>query len=136
MAGRSRPGGAHLRGAHAELHQLQRVLPATPASARLARVTARVACRAWRVPDAGEVCALVASELVTTVLAAGARGQLVLRVGMTPRRLRVEVHDPSGRLGPGSTPPDWSPEVLQAATVRSGTDAWGSASRLWAEIPL
>jgi hypothetical protein len=79
---------------------------------------------------------LVASEPVTTVLAAGARGQLVLRVLMTPRRPRLEVHDPSGRLGPGVPPPDWSPDVLQAVAVRCGLEPSASGAQLWAEIPL
>ena len=134
--GRGRGGGAHLRGTTRELHQLQRLLPATPASARLARVTARVACRAWRVPGAADVGVLVASELVTTVLASGARGQLVLRILMTPRRLRLEVHDPSGRLQPTDRGAAWSADVLEAAAVRSGIEPYGSGAHAWAEIPL
>ena len=128
-----RPGGPHLRGAAQEQHVLQRALPATAASARLARVTARVACRAWRVPDAGDSAVVVASELVNLALARPAQERLTLRVLMTPRRLRLEVHAPAPPLGDGSTD-DMAAHLLGALCARWGQGAGGSG--VWAEIPL
>lgn len=95
-----RPGGPDLRGTEHELHVLERALPATPASTALARMTARVACRAWRVPHVADDAVLLASELVTAAVRATVAFRVVLRVRMTPRRLRIEVYDPSGLLVP------------------------------------
>lgn len=135
-----RPGGPHLRGRPAERHLLQRPLPAVAASARLARVTARAACRAWRVPDAGDAAALVASELVATALRHQSRGALTLRVLMTPRRLRLEVHDPSGRLTADPVADHHegccSAQVVAAASVRWGVEPYGSGTQIYAELPL
>jgi hypothetical protein len=134
-----RRGGPHLRGSGVELHRLQRPLPAVPASARLARVTARVACRAWRVPEAGEVAALVASELVATALSHEPKGQLTLRVLMTPRRLRLELHAPTLEL-----PLDLATghddlvtvRVLEGTSTRWGVEPHGAGIQLYAEIAL
>jgi hypothetical protein len=134
-----RPGGPHLRGAVVELHRLQRPLPAVPASARLARVTARVACRAWRIPDAGEVAAQVASELVARALTHAPKGQLTLRVLMTPRRLRLELHVPSLELPPESATGHADPvsvQVLEGTSTRWGMEAHGEGTQLYAEIAL
>lgn len=134
-----RRGGPHLRGAVAERHALQRHLPALPASARLARITARVACRAWRVPDAADSAALVASELVTAALRHVPRGRLTLRVLMTPRRLRIEVHEPNGAIPPQLTgDPDArrSTQVIDACSARWGVEPRVSGPLLFAELPL
>lgn len=136
----TRDGGPHLRGAVREWHVLQRALPATPASVRLARMTVQVACRAWRVPAAQEPAALVVSELVTTTLRRAGPGVLTLRVAMTPRRLRLQVHDPSG-----GTPPDvgapGGADAVAAAVIAAEAVRWGVAdalpgTELWAEIAL
>lgn len=127
----ARPGGPHLRGTPVEHHVLQRPLPAVAASARLARVTARAACRAWRVPDAGDSAALVASELVGLALQQQAREQLTLRVLMTPRRLRLELHDGSDRLsGAAAT------TLLQATCVRCGVEELAQGAQLFGELAL
>lgn len=135
----ARPGGPHLRGSAVELHRLQRPLPAVPASARLARVTAGVACRAWRIPEAGEVAAQVASELVTAALSHTPRGQLILRVLMTPRRLRLELHAPFIDVpldlptpGADST----NVQVLDGTSTRWGVEPYGEGTQLFAEIAL
>ena len=135
----ARPGGPHLRGAANEHHVLQRALPATPASARLARVTARVACRAWRVPEAGDSAVVVASELVNVALRSSARDRLTLRVAMTPRRLRLEVHDTAPRP-PVPIAAGIAPEAAVTADLLSGLCArWGETAGgagVWAEIAL
>ena len=136
----TRTGGPHLRGDVQEWHVLQRALPATPASVRLARMTARVACRAWRVPAAQESAALVASELVTTVLRSATAGVLTLRVLMTPRRLRLEVHDASDGLppdlgSPGAEDSD-SLAVVAAEAVRWGVERRRPGVVLWAELAV
>lgn len=135
-----RPGGPHLRGRGTERHLLQRPLPAVAASARLARVTARAACRAWRVPAAGDAAALVASELVATALQHRSRGALTLRVLMTPRRLRIELHDPSGRLTADPLADHHedccSAQVVAALTVRWGVETFGGGTQLYAELAL
>ena len=127
-----------MRGQVQEWHQIQRALPASPVSVRLARMTARVACRAWRVPEAEETAALVASELVTVVLRHAEPGQLTLRVRMTPRRLRLEVRHPHGGLpadlGDPGTADATALTILTASTVRWGVAPTGS--ELWAEIAL
>ncbi|HVM26959.1 MAG TPA: hypothetical protein VM433_04710 [Mycobacteriales bacterium] len=135
-----RPGSPAQRGTVQEWHVLQRALPATPVAARLARMTARVACRAWRVPAAEEPAALVVSELVTTVLRRTETTTLSLRVLMTPRRLRLEVHDPSGRLpedlgAPGTDDVD-ALAVVAATAVRWGAERRAAGAQLWAEIAL
>jgi hypothetical protein len=136
----TRPGGPGQRGDVQEWHVLQRALPRASASARLARMTARVACRAWRAPGVEESAALVAAELVTTVLRHAAHGPLSLRVRMTPRRLRLEVHDPSGRLPSclaGSGGEDAaSVAVVAAAARRWGVECHRPGAQLWAEIAL
>lgn len=119
---------------------LQRVLPATAASARLARMTARVACRAWRLPDAEETAALVVSELVTTAVRHAREGVLTVRVRMTPRRLRLEVHEPGGGLpadlgAPGSRDAD-AIAVVSAESARWGRDGATPGVVLWAELAL
>lgn len=134
----TRTGDPALRGSTQEWHVLQRALPATPASARLARVTARVACRAWRVPHVQDAAALVASELVTTVLRHTGQGAFTLRVLMTPRRLRLEVHDPSGRLPRALDGDDdaASTAVVAATSLRWGVDRHHPGAQLWAELAL
>jgi anti-sigma regulatory factor (Ser/Thr protein kinase) len=136
----TRTGQVHQRGEVEEWHVLQRVLPHTPASVRLARVTTRVACRAWRVPAIEERAVLVASELTTTALEHAGPGQLTLRVRMTPRRFRVEVHDPSGLVPRGladpTTEPSPSAAVLDASTTRWGVECRRAGAELWAEIAL
>ena len=130
-----RAGGPHLRGSVHEWHVLQRTLPRTPASARLARVTARVACRAWRVPALEETAALVASELVALVLRHPGSGVLTLRVLMTPRRLRLEVHDPSGRVPPDVVDgDDTAVAVIAGSTARWGVECHVPGAQVWAEI--
>lgn len=122
-----------------ELHVLQRPLPAVAASARLARVTVGAACRAWRIPDAGEPAALVASELIATAVQCGSRGQLTLRLLMSPDRLRLELHDPSGRVAPGPGDPDepsWPLEVVAASCRDWGVEPLGGGTQLFAELSL
>lgn len=132
-----RLGGPHLRGSVHEWHVLQRSLPRTPASARLARVTARVASRAWRVPAVEEAAALVASELVTLVLRHDGRGLLTLRVLMTPRRFRLEVHDPVGGVRADVVDTD-DPgvAVLTASADRWGVECHLPGAELWAELAI
>jgi hypothetical protein len=145
----TRPGGPQLRGAVQEWHVLQRSLPVAPASVRLARMTARVACRAWRAPAAEEAAALVVSELVTVVVRhvapppgthhRGAAHLLSVRVLMTPRRLRLEVHDPSGAVPPdvGATVDDARAlAVVTGACVRWGVECRTPGAQLWAEIAV
>jgi hypothetical protein len=136
---RTRAGGPQQRGDVREWHVLQRSLPLMPGSVRLARMTARVACRAWRAPAVEETAALAASEMVTTTLRHAGPGQLTLRVLMTPRRLRLEVHDPSGRL-PCDLGDDLasaaSVAVLDASTVRWGVACQLPGAQMWAEIAL
>jgi anti-sigma regulatory factor (Ser/Thr protein kinase) len=118
---------------------LQRVLPATPASVRLARMTARVACRAWRAPELEEPAALVASELVTTVVRHATGGVVTVRVRMTPRRLRIEVHDPSGQVPDDvetGTPDADAESVVEAESARWGRERAHPGVLLWAELPL
>jgi hypothetical protein len=134
-----RRGGPHLRGSGVELHRLQRPLPAVPASARLARVTAQVACRAWRIPDSGELAAQVASELVAAALRHTSRGQLVLRVLMTPRRLRLELHAPSNDIPldlPTRSADSPNVQLLAATSTRWGVEPQGEGMQLFAEIAL
>ena len=136
---RSRPGGPHLRGCVVEQHRLSRPLPAVRASARLARMTARVACRAWRVPQAAESAALVASELVAAAVEHAPRGQLTLQVLMTPRRLRIELHDPSGVLPwqlENDEDTDLRLQLVAGTSVRWGADRCGAGTRVFAELPL
>lgn len=132
----SRPGSEGGRGRVDEWHVLQRSLPVTAASARLARVTVGVACRAWRVPSLQEPAVLVASELVTTALRHAPPGLLTLRVLMTPRRLRVEVHDPSGSvpLHPRSEEDGRALAVVADASVRCGVELRLPGVQLWAEL--
>lgn len=132
-----RPGGPHLRGEGRDLRRLQRVLPATPASAWVARVTARVACRAWRVPEIADTAVLVASELVTIAIRHAGSGRVLLRVLMTPRRVRLEVHDASGQL-PTEMPhgDECSLQLVEAVTARCGVEAQGAGTQVWAEIGL
>lgn len=136
----SRPGGPHLRRRGSELRLLQRPLPAVPASVRLARVTARVACRAWRVPDVADAAALVAAEMLAVALQQQSRGLLTLRVLMTPRRLRLELHDPSGRLhadlDPAADEPSRRTQVLAAVCVRWGVEPHGGGTQLFVELAL
>lgn len=135
----TRPGGEHLRGTAADIRRLQRPLPAVAASARLARMTARAACRAWRVPEAGDAAALLASELVTTALQHESRGQLTLRMLLSPRRLRLELHDPSGRLSAdpvGEHEACCSVRVVAGTSVRWGVEPHGGGRQLWAELAL
>lgn len=134
----TRTGDPAMRGTVQEWHVLQRVLPATPRSARLARVTAQVACRAWRVPHLQERAALLASELVTTVLRHTGPGALTVRVLMTPRRLRVEVHDPSGLLPRGLDADEdaTSTAVVAATSIRWGVDCHRPGAQIWAELPV
>ena len=140
MTTATRTGGPHLRGEVREWHVLQRALPATPASVRLGRMTARVACRAWRVPAVQESAALVTSELVTTVLRSASTGVLTLRVLMTPRRLRLEVHDPSGSVptdvGRPGTPDADSLAVVASEVIRWGVEGYRPGTVLWAELAL
>ncbi len=118
---------------------LQRSLPATPASVRLGRMTARVACRAWRVPALEESAALVVSELLTTVLAYSDGNRITLRVRMTPRRLRIELHDPRSSL-----PADLAASerdapavaVVEASSIRWGLDHVAGGCEVWAELAL
>jgi hypothetical protein len=117
----TRTGNPAMRGLVQEWHVLQRALPATPASARLARMTA-----------------LVASELVTTVLRHAGPRTITLRVLMTPRRLRLEVHDPSGRL---SHALDGERDAASLAVVAASASRWGvdgraAGAQVWAEIPV
>jgi len=130
-----RPGGPHLRGSVHEWHVLQRPLPRTPAAARLARVTARVATRAWRVPALEEAAAAVASELVGLVLRRDGAGVLTLRVLMTPRRLRLEVHDPTGGVHADVDDDDPAVALLAAYSARWGVDCHLPGAQLWAELP-
>jgi serine/threonine-protein kinase RsbW len=136
----TRTGQAHQRGQVEEWNVLQRTLPHTAASVRLARVTTRVACRAWRVPAVEETAVLVASELTTAALEHAGPGPLTLRVRMTPRRFRLELHDPSGLLPPGLADPVDEPSpsaaVLDASTTRWGVELRHPGAELWAELAL
>jgi hypothetical protein len=134
-----RPGGPELRGRSAEQHRLERSLPPVAASVRLARMTVRVACRAWRVPDAGDPAVLLASELVTEALRSRSSGALVLRVLMTPRRMRIEVHDRSASLT-GALPDGWQDEcrrqLLDAESTRWGVEPTPAGTQAYAELAL
>lgn len=77
--------------------ELQRALPANPASAATARRLTEDALRAWRQGDLVEVVTLLVSELVTNaVLHAGSA--IDLRVRSNGGRVRVEVGDGSAVL--------------------------------------
>ncbi|MFP5219408.1 MAG: hypothetical protein ACLGIG_06660 [Actinomycetes bacterium] len=119
-----------------EWHVLQRALPRTPAAARLARVTARVACRAWRVPALEEAAAVVSSELVGLVLRRDGTGAITFRVLMTPRRLRLEVHDPTGGVPVDTAGAETAVALVDAYTVRWGVESHLPGAQLWAELPV
>lgn len=112
-----RPGGPDLGGTRGELHVLVRVLPAVPASTvlALARMSARVACRAWRVPHVADDAVLLASELVTAA-----------------------VRAPFDRDRPDRAPFERVPmdrvqqEVVRAITCRGGVGPSGPDSQAWA----
>lgn len=147
MTTATRPGGPHLRGRVEEWHVMQRALPRGTAAPRFARVATRVACRAWRVTAVEEPAVLVASELATVALRHAGPAPLLVRVLMTPRRLRLEVL--GARLptaladvmltradaGAGDSAGD---EHGVSAVVLSGTCCrWGvDDDRLWAELAL
>jgi hypothetical protein len=133
----TRTGGPKQRGSVQDWHVLQRSLPNRPVSEHLARMTVRVACRAWRVPHAEESAALLAAELVSLVVRHAGPGMFTIRVSMTPRRLRLEVHDPSGALPPDLERSD--PDAV--AVIRASSHRWGRANQtagaqVWAELAL
>ncbi len=119
---------------------VERTLPVTPGAARLARATAQVACRVWRI-SACEVAVLAVSELVGNAVRHGGGGRLTLRLFMTPRRLRLEVID-SGEGTPAvrKPPPDaesgrglW---IISELSTRWGVEPAPPGKCIWVEVAL
>lgn len=142
MTTAARVGGPHLRGSElAHERVVERTLPITPGAARLARATAKVACRAWSVSSACEVVTLAVSELVGNAVRHGGSGRLTLRLSMTPRRLRLEVVD----SGPGTpvvrTPPVDAESgrglwLISELSTRWGVEPEPPGKRIWVEVAL
>ena len=141
MTSPARAGGPHMRGGLRDERVVERVLPVAPTAARLARGTAQLACRAWRVSSACEVAALAVSELVGNAVRHGGSGRLTLRLSMTPRRLRLEVIDSSPGTPVVRQPPRdaengrglWM--VAELAT-RWGVEPTPGGKSVWVEIAL
>ena len=120
---------------------VERTLTATPTAAALARATAKVACRAWRIPSACEVAVLAVSELVGNAARHGGSGRLTLRLSMTPRRLRLEVVDATAGIPTVRRPgPDaesgrglW---LISELSTRWGVEPTGAGKRIWVEVAL
>jgi len=140
-----RLGSPAQRGRGADERVVERVLPATANAARLARVTVQVACSSWRVPEVCEVAVLAVSELVGNAVrhSPDGGGTLTLRLSMTPRRLRVEVVDPSP--GPGrptvKRPPADAESgrglwLVSELATRWGVEPDGAGTRVWVEVAL
>ena len=128
MTSAARVGGPHLRGSQLPHERVvERTLPVSPGAARLARATAQVACRTWRISSACEVAVLAVSELVGNAVRHGGSGRLTLRLSMTPRRLRLEVRGTSsqGRTRISSRSP----------TVRTSYDVCGEVAGPRATLP-
>ena len=130
-----------MRGRLEDERVVERTLPVSPGSARLARATAQVACRAWRISPACEDAALAVSELVGNAVRHGGSGRLTLRLAMTPRRLRLEVTDDSaGSPALRMPPPDaesgrglW---LVASVATRWGVEPAPPGKRIWVEIAL
>jgi hypothetical protein len=138
-----RVGSPAQRGAGASERVVERILPATPGAARLARASVQVACSSWRISSVCEVAVLAVSELVGNAVRHGPSngGTLTLRVSMTTRRLRVEVVDASpGRPTVKRPPAEAEGGPRAVAGVRAG-DPLGRRPRpgrqdVWVEIAL
>lgn len=136
-----RAGGPELRGQPLPEFTLVRLLPAVPRSAELARAAVRVACRSWDVAEFCDTAALLTTELVGNSVRHARTRNLVLKLSMTPRRLRIVVAD-----GDPSLP--WLPvrELLDESgrglwLVSQLAQRWGAepepgGKSVWAELPL
>ena len=142
MTSAVRVGGPHLRGSQPPHERVvERTLPVTPGAARLARATAQVACRSWKISSACEVAVLAVSELVGNAVRHGSGGRLTLRLSMTPRRLRLEVRDSSE-----STPTLRKPPVdaeggrglwlISELSTRWGVEPAPPGKCIWVEVAL
>ena len=136
-----RQGAPELRGRPYAQHSLERVLPAVPRAAELARACVRVACRSWGAPDACDTAALVTTELVGNAVRHTRSRMLVLRLVSTARRLRIEVADSSPDL-PVQQPLTALSDagrglwLVQGLAERWGTDPEPAGKTVWAEIAL
>lgn len=136
-----RAGGPELRGRPVAEFGLVRLLPAVPRSAELARAATRVACRSWGVPEACDTAALLTTELVGNSVRHARTRNLVLRLSMTPRRLRIAVadgdptmpsladRDPLDEAGRGL----W---LVSQMAQRWGVDPEPGGKAVWAEMAV
>lgn len=136
-----RPGSPAMRGVPLREQRLERVLPAAPRSAELARAATRVACRSWDMAAACDTAALVATELVGNSVRHARTRELVLRLAMTPRRLRVEVADsdptpPRPRAADGMDEAGRGLLVVSELAARWGVQPEPGGKAVWVEIPL
>ena len=118
-----------------------RLLPAAPRSAELARAAARVACRSWGVAEACDTAALLTTELVGNSVRHARTRNLVLRLAMTPRRLRITMADGDpvlpalrerGPLDEGGR----GLLLVQQLAERWGADPEPGGKAVWAEMRL
>ena len=143
MTSATRLGSADQRGRLAQEREVERVLPATPAAARLARTTVQVACSAWGIPSACDVAVLAVSELVGNAVrhTTPRSDPLTVRLSMTPRRLRVEVVDtipgaPSVRRPPVEAEGGRGLWLVSELATRWGVEPDPAGKRVWVEVAL
>ncbi len=133
--------GPSWRGSPVPQAVLEQHLPARSTAPQVARQVTRGACRTWRVGPACDAAILAVSELVGNAVRHGGPGQLVLRLAMTPRRLRLEVTD-SGDGLPGVRRPTSEEEggrgllLVSAVSARWGVRRDPVGKTVWVEIAL
>lgn len=113
-------------------------LPAIPAAVAIARATAQVACRVWRLSALCEAVVLAVSELVTNGVRAGAK-QVTLRLVLTQQHLRLEVSDdqpgvPQVRLPPTEAESGRGLWLVSTVATRFGVDRDSTGKTVWAEF--
>lgn len=117
-------------------------LPLRPESAASARRFLTAACAAWGVPEVAGTAELLGCELVTNAVryaTAMPGSTLRLLVIRDRARLRIEVHDPSGRppvvRAPG--PDETSGRGLVLVTALAADTGWRLAAHgkvVWCEL--
>ena len=134
-----RPAGQVVIGR--DLLVVERRFAVEAGAVRLARAAGRLLCLPWHLGAACESAALIISELSGNAVHHGATGFMVLRMRLSPRRLRIELADnspgrPEVRRPPADAESGRGMWLVSALCVRWGVDADPIGKRTWAELSL
>jgi anti-sigma regulatory factor (Ser/Thr protein kinase) len=122
------------------MESVETQLPSSVSSPQLARAFLRDTLQTWKLDGFGDVTELLVTELVANVVT-HVDAPMTLRVYREPKRVRVEIDDPSSELPEVHHPDSADEHGRGVLLVDQLADAWGAelhegGKTVWFELDV